>query len=109
MIPESSPSTASACLADCDAQGYAFCVFQHNDDSHILEPVTTLYIDDLCVDEQHRGQHIGTELYNYVLGFARKSGCHNVTLHVWSCNPSAVKFYEHCGLTPQMVCMEKVL
>ena len=91
------------------AVGYAFCVFQHHADSHILEPVTTLYIDDLCVDEQHRGQHIGTELYNYVLGFARESGCHNVTLHVWSCNPSAVKFYEHCGLTPQMVCMEKVL
>ena len=91
------------------AVGYAFCVFQHHADSHILEPVTTLYIDDLCVDSKLRGRHIGTELYRHVIEFARGSGCHNVTLNVWSCNPEAMRFYERCGLKPQKVCMEQLL
>lgn len=91
------------------AVGYAFCVFQHHADSHILEPVTTLYIDDLCVDSKLRGRHIGTELYRHVIEFARGYGCHNVTLNVWSCNPEAMRFYERCGLKPQKVCMEQLL
>ena len=91
------------------AVGYAFCVFQHHADSHILEPVTTLYIDDLCVDSKLRSRHIGTELYLHVIEFARGCGCHNVTLNVWSCNPEAMRFYERCGLKPQKVCMEQLL
>ncbi len=89
--------------------GYAFCVFQQHLNNNILTDIKTLYIDDLCVDEEKRGMHIGTALYEYVLDFAKKSGCYNVTLNVWSCNKSAMKFYEKCGLVPQKVGMEKVL
>ena len=89
--------------------GYAFCVFQQHIDNNILTDIKTLYIDDLCVDETIRGQHIGRRLYEEVLSFARKSGCYNVTLNVWSCNESAMKFYEACGLKPQKVGMETLL
>lgn len=89
--------------------GYAFCIFQQHIDNNILTDVKTLYIDDLCVDETVRGQHIGSRLYEYVLDFAKKSGCYNVTLNVWSCNQSAMAFYEKCGLVPQKVGMEKIL
>lgn len=89
--------------------GYAFCIFQRHDGSHVLTDITTLYIDDLCVDESVRGRHVGTALYRHVLDFAREQGCYNVTLNVWSCNPSAMAFYEHCGLTPQKVGMETIL
>lgn len=89
--------------------GYAFCVFQQHINNNILTDIKTLYIDDLCVDEEKRGMHIGTALYEYVLNFAKMSGCYNVTLNVWSCNESAMKFYEKCGLVPQKVGMEKVL
>ena len=68
-----------------------------------------MYIDDLCVDETKRGMHIGKTLYEAVLDFARKQGCYNVTLNVWSCNESAMKFYESCGLKPQKVGMEVIL
>ena len=91
------------------AVGYAFCIFQQHIDNNILTDVKTLYIDDLCVDENMRGQHIGSALYNAVLDFAKKSGCYNVTLNVWSCNESAMRFYEACGLSPQKVGMEKIL
>ena len=89
--------------------GYAFCVFQQHVDSPLMTDIKTLYIDDLCVDENQRGKHIGTALYRHVLDFARQSGCYNVTLNVWSCNPSALRFYEKCGLAPQKIGMEKIL
>ena len=89
--------------------GYAFCVFLQHTDSHVLTDVVSLYIDDLCVDEKKRGMHIGKQLYEYVLVFAKEQGCYNVTLNVWSCNESAMKFYESCGLVPQKVGMEKIL
>ena len=78
-------------------------------DSHILTNIRTLYIDDLCVDEACRGQHIGKALYQYVLSYAKEKGCYNVTLNVWACNESAIKFYEKCGLVPQKIGMEKIL
>lgn len=89
--------------------GYAFCVFQRHIDDNILTDIKTLYIDDLCVDENRRGKHIGKKLYEYVLDFAKEQGCYNVTLNVWSCNESARRFYENCGLVPQKVGMEKIL
>lgn len=89
--------------------GYAFCLFQQHKNNNILTDVKTLYIDDLCVDEEKRGMHIGEKLYKYVLNFAKSQGCYNLTLNVWSCNQNALKFYEKCGLIPQKICMEKIL
>lgn len=92
-----------------EVMGYAFCIFQQHIGSHILTDIKTLYIDDLCVDERLRGQHIGRQLYDHVIGFAKENGCYNVTLNVWSCNESAMRFYEKCGLKPQKVGMEVIL
>ena len=89
--------------------GYAFCVMIRHISDNILTDIKTLYIDDLCVDETARGQHIGKRLYEHVLAFARENGCYNVTLNVWACNKDAMKFYEKCGLTPQKIGLEKIL
>lgn len=89
--------------------GYAFCVYQQHINDNILTDVKTLYIDDLCVDEDKRGLHIGKQLYDYVVDFAKKNDFYNLTLNVWSCNESAMKFYQACGLVPQKVGMEKIL
>lgn len=92
-----------------NVMGYAFCIFQQHIGSNIMTDIRTLYIDDLCVDENIRGKHIGSALYNAVLDFARENDCYNVTLNVWSCNESAMKFYEKMGLVPQKIGMEKIL
>lgn len=89
--------------------GYAFCIFQQHLNNNILTDIKTLYIDDLCVDENTRGKHIGKQLYDAVLSFAKESGCYNVTLNVWSLNEGAIKFYEACGLKPQKIGMETIL
>lgn len=92
-----------------EVMGYAFCVYQQYINNNILTDVKTLYIDDLCVDETLRGQHVGRQLYDYVLAFAKENNFYNVTLNVWSCNEGAMKFYEKCGLKPQKVGMEVIL
>lgn len=89
--------------------GYAFCLFQQHKDSQLMTDIKTLYIDDLCVDEAMRGRHIGKELFDAAVAFAKESGCYNLTLNVWSCNEDALRFYEKCGLLPQKVGMEMIL
>lgn len=89
--------------------GYAFCILKQHINNNILTDIKTLYIDDLCVDEALRGKHIGSKLYNFVLDFAKQKNCYNVTLNVWACNESAMKFYEKCGLKPQKTELETIL
>ena len=88
--------------------GHGFCIMQHSG-GQLLEEHTTLYIDDICVDEAARGQGVGRALYEHILSYARKRGAYNVTLNVWTCNPGAMAFYEKLGLVPYKVGMEKIL
>lgn len=98
-----------ACDEEDQVMGYAFCIFQQYLNNNIMTDIKTLYIDDLCVDETLRGKHIGKALYEAVLAYAKQHGCYNVTLNVWACNTSAMRFYESCGLKPQKVGMEVIL
>lgn len=86
--------------------GYVFCKLIIQKDSHILKDKKTLYIDDLCVDEKLRGQHIGSKLYGYVKNYAESIGCDNITLNVWADNISAHKFYKKLGFKPQRHILE---
>ena len=92
-----------------EVMGYTFCVIKETRNDNILTDIKTLYIDDLCVDENARGKHVGTALFEYVKEYARKIGCYNVTLNVWSCNESAQSFYEKQGLKPQKTTLETIL
>lgn len=89
--------------------GYCFGIFQQHKDNSILTDIKTLYIDDLCVDEKFRGKGVGKELYEAALSLAKEKGCYNLTLNVWSCNESAIRFYESMGLIPQKIGMEMIL
>lgn len=89
--------------------GYVFCIYQQYVNNNNMTDIKTLYIDDLCVDEIARGQHIGKMLYDYVINFAKENGFYNVTLNVWASNINAVKFYENIGLKIQKIGMEKIL
>ena len=89
--------------------GYAFCQYIQHINDNILTDIKSLYIDDLCVDENIRGKHVGQKIYEKVKEFAELNNCYNITLNVWCCNPSAMKFYEKCGLIPQKIGMEMIL
>jgi len=89
--------------------GYCFCILQQAVDDNVLTDIKTLYIDDLCVDETCRGQHVGTALYKHAVDHARCIGCYNVTLNVWEMNPGARAFYDSLGMKPLKTYMEEIL
>ena len=60
--------------------GYAFCQMQEQPFSTNMVPFKSLFIDDLCVDQQARGRHIGESLFEYVKQQAKEQGCYEVTL-----------------------------
>ncbi len=88
--------------------GYVFCAVRKLG-SGSLRPLTSLYIDDLCVEQSARGRHIGRALFEHARQYAIERGCHNITLHVWECNPGARAFYESLGLVPQFTSMELII
>ena len=93
---------------DGNVLGYAFCNIIKNG-GNVLTDIKTLYIDDLCVDENQRGKGVGKALYKYVKEYAKENGIYNITLNVWDCNPSAKKFYESLGLKPMKTYLEEII
>ena len=89
--------------------GYAFCQLKEQPFSNNMVPCKSLFIDDLCVDRQARGQHIGEGLFEYVKQQAKELGCYEVTLNVWAGNTSAECFYEKMGMKTKERQMEYIL
>lgn len=89
--------------------GYAFCQLREQPFSNNMIPFKSLFIDDLCVDEKVRGQHVGESLFEFVKSEAKKLGCYEVTLNVWSGNTSAESFYEKMGMRTKERQMEYIL
>ena len=89
--------------------GYAFCQISEVQNDILLQDTKTMYIDDICVDENARGKHVGKALFEYVRDYAQTIGCHNITLNVWSGNDAAQSFYKNMGMQVQKTTMELVL
>ena len=97
------------CEADGKVCGHAFCVMETVQNDRLLSDRKTLYIDDICVDESARKKGVGRVLYQYCESYARESGCYNLTLNVWTCNPSALRFYEKMGMKTKERQLELIL
>ena len=89
--------------------GYAFCQLREQPFSNNMVQFKSFFIDDLCVDKNTRGQHIGEKLFEHVKSEAKKMGCYEVTLNVWAGNTPAEKFYEKMGLKTKERQLEYIL
>ena len=89
--------------------GYCFCVHKDHEDTSVSVGRRELYIDDLCVDENRRGQGIAGALYRHATAYAKSCGCGFVTLNVWCGNDNAMRFYENAGMKPRHIMMEMAL
>ena len=89
--------------------GYAFCQIQEPPFTNTMHPLRYCYIDDLCVDEGARGQHVGKELFDHVRKEASELGCYELTLCVWQGNDGAERFYEKMGMKTKERVMEFIL
>lgn len=57
----------------------------------------SLYVDDLIVNESHRGKGIGTLLFNKIFEIAESESCGKVHWQVLDWNEPAIKYYEKLG------------
>lgn len=109
MINNDSSPIYVAVDDDDICMGYAFCQIKNQPFSNNMVQFKSLFIDDLCVDEKMRGNHIGEMLFDYVKQEAKRMGCYEVTLNVWEGNTSAEKFYEKMGMKTKERQMEYIL
>jgi len=89
--------------------GYAFCQLKEQPSVNHMVPFRSFFIDDLCVSREARGRHIGERLFEHVKCEARRLGCYEVTLNVWTGNTPAEKFYEKMGMKTKERQMEYIL
>lgn len=89
--------------------GYAFCIKKKQPFSTNMVPFDSLFIDDLCVDQNIRGKHVGQKIFEHVKEEAKKMGCYEVTLNVWEGNDIARRFYEKMSMVPKETQMEFIL
>lgn len=89
--------------------GYAFCAIKEQPFSNNMVPFKSLFIDDLCVDADTRGMHVGSALFEFAKEEAKRLGCYELTLNVWEGNDSARHFYEKMGMKPKETMMEYIL
>ena len=92
-----------------ECMGYCFCQIKDIPKAEFMAPIKILFIDDLCVDESKRGEHIGRKLFDYVKEEAKRLGCYEVTLNVWEGNDSAIAFYNSLGMKVKEYQMELIL
>ena len=110
MIVADDKTPVFVCVTEDDyVLGHAFCIHRQVINDSVLTDVKTLYIDDICVDDEYRRQGVGKMLYDHVIEFAQNKGYYNVTLNVWACNQGAMDFYQSLGMKSQKVGMEYIL
>ena len=91
------------------AIAYAFCELQIPKFSRTNVKHKYFYIDDFCVDEKHRKNHLGSTLFKYVVEEAKKLDCYEIVLACWEGNDDARKFYEKMGMKVRKTTFELII
>ena len=72
--------------------------------AHVTRNV--LFIDSMAVDEKHRGQGIGHQLFAFIRSLAQEKGFDGVELQVNARNHAAYEMYKKYGFTEKSINME---
>lgn len=75
----------------------------------IMKPRKILYIEDLCVDKEHRGQGIGKALMEEIVAYGKEQKVNSIELMVWEFNEAAKEFYEKYGMSTRSRRLEMLL
>jgi GNAT superfamily N-acetyltransferase len=90
--------TAEVAIGYYKKEPVGFVLFFSNYSTFVGRP--GLYIEDLFVDESHRGRGFGRALLLYVARQASERGCGRLEWSVLDWNEPAIKFYKKLGATP---------
>ncbi|MCC6277371.1 MAG: GNAT family N-acetyltransferase [Oligoflexia bacterium] len=90
---------AEVVLAFLDQRPVGFAVFFHNFSTFLGRP--GVYLEDLFVKPEQRGQGIGLELLKHIARIALERGCPRFEWAVLDWNEDAIRFYKRLGAEPQ--------
>lgn len=82
-------------LAWNETQPVGFALYYHNYSTFLARP--GLYLEDLYVRPEHRGQGIGEALLKHLAQLAVQRGCGRMEWAVLDWNRRAIEFYERMG------------
>jgi len=91
--------TAEAVIAQWQGAPAGFALFFHNFSTWLGR--SGLYLEDLFVREDMRGNGIGKALLLHLAGIARERDCGRMEWSVLDWNRPAIEFYESLGAKPQ--------
>jgi GNAT superfamily N-acetyltransferase len=86
---------AEAALAWVDGQPVGMVLFFYNFSTFLMKP--GLYLEDIFVQPDHRGQGIGKALLVYLGKLALARGCGRLDWSVLDWNTPAIEFYQRMG------------
>ena len=89
-----SPS-AEVLIADTDSGAAGFALYFQNYSTFLAKP--GIYLEDLYVRPEYRGQGIGLGLLKAMAGIACERGCERLDWMVLDWNKTAIEFYEKLG------------
>jgi GNAT superfamily N-acetyltransferase len=89
---------AEAVLAEVEGHSAGFALFFHNFSTFLGRP--GIYLEDLFVVPEHRGQGIGRALLAHLAHLAVERGCGRLEWAVLDWNSEAIAFYERLGAHP---------
>ncbi len=88
---------AEAALAELSGQAVGFALFFPTYSTFLTQP--GIYLEDLFVLAEYRGQGIGRALLTYVAKLAVARNCGRLEWSVLDWNQSAIAFYQRMGAT----------
>ena len=93
--PDGRPADASCVIAEVDGAPAGFALYFFNYSTFLARP--GLYLEDLFVKPEFRGQGLGKALLLHLAGVARERGCGRMEWAVLDWNTPAIEFYESLG------------
>jgi len=91
-------SVAEAILAEYQGAAAGFAVYFYNFSTFEGKP--GIFIEDIYVDESHRGEGLGLAMFMHIARLAKGQGCGRLEWSVLDWNESAIRFYENLGAVP---------
>ncbi|HEY0966661.1 MAG TPA: GNAT family N-acetyltransferase [Opitutaceae bacterium] len=89
---------AEALIGESAGQPVAFALFFHNFSTFLAQP--GLYLEDLFVLPEHRGQGHGQAMLTHLAKIAHARGCGRFEWSVLDWNEDAIGFYRKLGAVP---------
>jgi GNAT superfamily N-acetyltransferase len=89
---------AEVIIGELDGEPVAFALFFHNFSTFLGK--ANLYLEDLFVDERHRGHELGRSMFACLAKIAIERGCERLDWWCLDWNTSSIAFYGRMGARP---------